>query len=480
MADHHAGEEASSPPILEKSQATVAPIQDESSGSGWQNSGRRWLILLAVALAVAVAVGVGAGVGVTKARENSENAASQVGGPDSDKPSSAPPSKAVTGTTSRTGSATATSATLFPGPSATPTGSIPRDFAVDIADDTTAGPRGVWKLKDGGALHYHDGKTSEWREFGSQKFIMAPVVITTGTGTRADFTVDRENGALLALQYRDGVWDTNNPVDLGQAFVMRPAVISRSEGLIDVFDIHTNGSLLHRAFDGSEWKDWESLGDNFVGEVSATTWGPERMDVWAQSGDIYKHASWSPDGWADWVDLGTPYLSRYTYPDSSATNHNSWPMGVSWGPGKLDVVVVAEGSGSWHKLYDGEHWPQNWTILFASHEGYEFANTQSLIPAGEDPAAVLVSRGTDDCVHLNQFNGTGWGFWIYLWCLGSSDIDYPTQNISTAVTYEGNNSIAVVARNVTGDILRLRVDVPVEQGTAHSPGDWAWENLGQP
>ena len=93
---------------------------------------------------------------------------------------------------------------------------------------------------------------------------------------------------------------------------------------------------------------------------------------------------------------------------------------MSWrepeGDGVIEVVVNA--GSTLHKLFSHGTW-SDWNTVYASHEGYEFPDTQSIAKGdGVDghPFAHLISRGMDNCIHYNAFNGTDWDFWNYLWC----------------------------------------------------------------
>ena len=61
--------------------------------------------------------------------------------------------------------------------------------------------------------------------------------------------------------------------------------MSWGDNRLDIFGILTNGTLLHKFWDGTGWQPslsgWEQWGDNFTGNPVATSWGEDRLDAWA-------------------------------------------------------------------------------------------------------------------------------------------------------------------------------------------------------
>src|ERR1019366_4648285 len=85
----------------------------------------------------------------------------------------------------------------------------------------------------------------------------------------------------------------------------------------------------HRAYDGTQWENWEGLGGNFISVPAVTTWGPNRLDVFGIGTDkaVYHKAFESGVGWdANWESLG-----------GSATTA---PMAIGSGNGRIDLFVL--------------------------------------------------------------------------------------------------------------------------------------------
>ena len=283
------------------------------------------------------------------------------------------------------------------------------------------------------------------------------------------------------MHFHDGQWDDWQEIEFAAQFLRRPAVVSRAQGKIDIMNVDHMGHVWSVSYDGSSWSGWIELGTGVTSDVSATSWGESRLDVFAKSGDTVLHQHWtSESGWAaEWEDLGNPFSKYYSEPGEVASS----PLAVSWRDGEdgiIDVYMTLKGSS--HKLFKNGAW-SDWIGMYASHEGYEFPDTQSIVRGdGADgrPFAHLVSRGTNDCVHYNAHNGTGWGSWTLLWCDKTSSSDYPTEFFPTFMAGGGSGSVELVVRDLEKNVLRL--DMP---GTG--PDEWSWEasndkweNLGQP
>lgn len=365
----------------------------------------------------------------------------------------------------------------------------------------------MWQLNNRRALSWKEpGSTtstsnSEWHAAASspRSFAVAPTAVAIAGGDneeRIALALDRRGGVLYA-RYRDGVWEDRwrELGGLTRPAAARPAAVSVVEGRVDVFVVDAAGRVYHGVLDGAEWGGWAEIGSGFVGEIAVTGWeGDGRIDVFGRTAagggqGIVKHRVWSSNGEGDWQggweDLGTPSQSSWVGPFGS-------PLAVVFaddaGDMAIDLVQVVENMGTHHKLYSGGQWGE-WRLLSASHEGYEFANTQALVgrPGGADskpeddtslPAAHLFSRGTDNCIHYNSFNGTDWTFWNYLWCYDTQGVNtWQTQYLSLAAGFNsGNGAIDLVAETGTGELLYVTLGVPVDEDSRF--GVVPWVNIG--
>ena len=139
--------------------------------------------------------------------------------------------------------------------------------------------------------------------------------------------------------------------------------------------------------------------------------------------------------------------------------------------------------GSSHKLFRNGAW-SDWTTMWASHEGYEFPDTQSIVKGdGVDgrPFAHLLSRGTNDCINYTVFNGTAWGSWKFIWCVqdrGTSG--YPTELFPTYIVNSGDGKVNLVGRDLESNFLKLEIVGNAAEEWSYPGPLELWENLGRP
>ena len=70
------------------------------------------------------------------------------------------------------------------------------------------------------------------------------------------------------------------------------------------FAIFPDGQLWNRYWDGSAWHPWESLGGELTGNPAASSWGADRIDVWAPGIDGHLwHRWWDGTRWVEWEKL---------------------------------------------------------------------------------------------------------------------------------------------------------------------------------
>jgi serine protease AprX len=92
-----------------------------------------------------------------------------------------------------------------------------------------------------------------------------------------------------------GNWDS-----VGGGCISAPAAAGGSNG-IDLYVIGGDHAVYHNAWNNAAWQGWFSLGGYAVDGVAATTW----PDVYTIGGDgaLYRNA-WTGSAWSGWVSLG--------------------------------------------------------------------------------------------------------------------------------------------------------------------------------
>jgi len=90
----------------------------------------------------------------------------------------------------------------------------------------------------------------------------------------------------------------------------------------------------------SQWTEWEDLGGSFTSGPSVTSWGVNRLDVFAQAtGQTLLHHAYDGNTWYPPEDLGPAMVGG--------------PGGVAWGPNRLDVFLRGTDNQLWQRSWAG-------------------------------------------------------------------------------------------------------------------------------
>lgn len=237
-----------------------------------------------------------------------------------------------------------------------------------------------------------------------RQFLVSPITIRTSASTQTAVSVNALNGRIVYMHFRDGTWGEWQELDFAAGFLRRPAVVSRAQGKIDVVNVDSDGYVWVVSYDGENWSDWTELGSEFTSDIAATSLGEDRIDVFGKRGLTVLHKQWTSDsGWAqDWEDLGDAFANTSPLNDESSA---SSPLVVSWRDAAGDTIidVVINHGGSSHKLFSNGAWSE-WTGMFASHEGVEFPDTQSIVRS--DGADSRPSRTSSLAALMTAFTTT--------------------------------------------------------------------------
>jgi Metallo-peptidase family M12B Reprolysin-like/Repeat of unknown function (DUF346) len=200
-------------------------------------------------------------------------------------------------------------------------------------------------------------------------------------------------------------------------------------------------------------REFPIAGTVLTSDPDATSWGPNRLDVFARttSGDL-TYAWWTG---------GPTWLGMQNFPASLT----SGPGVVARYSGRLDIFARA-GSGDfldriWHMWYDNG-W-SSWVVLPAMPNGVRAAGAPDAASWGSNHMDVVV-QGTDSQVwQIHWTSWGGWGAWIPLTLGAGPTIGGPT------ITSWGNNRLDVFTRNSANQLIHAWWD-----GTT-----WVgWEHLG--
>lgn len=300
--------------------------------------------------------------------------------------------------------------------------------------------------------------SATWESLGG-RITDKPTVVSWGPN-RLDIFVRAPNGGIFHKAWDGSHWSPEESDEwepLGaESGNHAPAVVSRAPGRLDVFTSDPNRvGVIHKAWLGSNWSDWESLGgsNDFIGSGPVvTSWGPDRLDLFfcGIKGAVYHKAwdngQWFPERTGDWESIGGPPHPTSMLPDAVGI-----PAVVSWGPNRLDIFVADSRGQIFHKAWDGSRWfPSqiDWEPL-----GGIATSTPVVTSWGENRLDIFV-RGADGGIFHKAWDGVAW---------------YPSQMFWEPLGGLIEGTPAVVSWGVTRlDILGRGIDGQVFQK--------AWDN----
>ena len=97
--------------------------------------------------------------------------------------------------------------------------------------------------------------------------------------------------------------------------------------------------------------NWQSLGGAIEGDPTCVAWGPNRLDLFVRGLDGGCHHKWSVNG-----DTWEPVVAGGGFWESLGGHIAGTPAAVSWGPNRLDVFAQGTHGAPLHKWWDGTAW----------------------------------------------------------------------------------------------------------------------------
>jgi spore germination protein YaaH len=178
---------------------------------------------------------------------------------------------------------------------------------------------------------------------------------------------------------------------LGGQLSAGPAATTFGINRIDVFARGQDNHLWHQVFNGTTWSGWETLGGTITADPAAVSWGNNRIDVMARGQDNQLWHKWF-DGtiWSGWQPLGGGLASA--------------PAVSSWAPNRLDVFIQGQDKALWHKWFDGTGW-SGWQTM-----GGVITAAPGAVSWGSNRVDVF-ARGQDNQLWHKWFDSTGWSGW---------------------------------------------------------------------
>ena len=215
-------------------------------------------------------------------------------------------------------------------------------------------------------------------------------------GAHPDTGPDNANASLeevLTLVRQQMESETNwVTVNTSNQLASRLAGSCRQPNLINLFARSKQNTLLHCAWTGSIWRNWEDLGGSIKDTPASVSWNTSRVDVFARGGNNLLRKSWShASGWTqNWEDVGQP---------KPTVNVTMSPAVASRGANRLDCFVRGSDGAIWHRAWTGSGW-QPWNS-WGSPRG--IASAPAAVAWSENRVDCLV-RGNDNSLYLRALH----------------------------------------------------------------------------
>jgi hypothetical protein len=174
---------------------------------------------------------------------------------------------------------------------------------------------------------------------GRKSVVCNPLTHLCAWSRRADVAVHGTDGFVWHAYSTGGAFSYLKRIP-GKTFGpgVRPAIVSPSNGRVDVFIRDTNfdswpvlfaGPIWHAAFYDGYWHGWENLGGVIIGDVTAVVRNNGdviNLFVRGANGAVYTQAYYvASNTWSSWATLGNDVIGT--------------PAACSRGPGNLDVFA---------------------------------------------------------------------------------------------------------------------------------------------
>ncbi|QDS67863.1 hypothetical protein FKW77_007812 [Venturia effusa] len=182
------------------------------------------------------------------------------------------------------------------------------------------------------------------------------LAVTSWTPNRLDIVGRSQTNTYLHKAWTGAAWypSITEWEDFGGNFSSAPASVSWGPNRLDIFGIDAEiGSVKHKYWNGGSWfpslDGWEDLGGGpFIGDLTISSWGANRFDVWAagkEDGEL-NHLFWDGSAYPGWEKLGGKFKTA--------------PAVAHWDVDKIDIFGLFDGEGGdtkYHsKAYAGGNW----------------------------------------------------------------------------------------------------------------------------
>ena len=219
---------------------------------------------------------------------------------------------------------------------------------------------------------------------------------TSWSPGRTDVFAVSPSGTLIHRWFMRGVgWAPGSSwEDLGaprgRRLTSAPAVVSRGEGMLDVFVRGSDNRMYVRSYSlQTRWQPWGNLGGTCTSEPAAVANGAHILLVVRGSDGALWSRTWER-GWRGWSKL----TGKVT----------SGPALVSWAPGHYDLFARGSGRDLVHKVYDsGKGW-SGWMSRGGLLQEGTTISAVSMYPGRLD----VFCLGTNENMYRKVYQGGRW------------------------------------------------------------------------
>ncbi len=148
-------------------------------------------------------------------------------------------------------------------------------------------------------------------------------------------------------------------IAIPMGLVSAPVACSRAPGRMDVFAVGASGTLLHSAWDGKEFSEFEAVGDESLRPpLAVANCGSSRMAVAARAPGGDMHVKWwDGKSWSSFGSIGFAIEPDPLYPAVEASLPvSSAPVAAGGGSMWLDVFARGPKGDLLRKSWNGSAW----------------------------------------------------------------------------------------------------------------------------
>jgi hypothetical protein len=144
----------------------------------------------------------------------------------------------------------------------------------------------------------------------------------------------------------------------------------------------------------AKWSGWESLGGVLSSAPGASSWGPNRLDVFVAGTDNQLwHKWWDGSKWIGYEPLGEQLWSG--------------PCAYSRAENLIDVFIPGPDGSIRQRNWDGNAW-SGWFNLGQWENHTPNIDAPSAASYNASSRLLVFGRGADNRMYYKAWNGTGW------------------------------------------------------------------------